>query len=259
MTEKSALANFEEYNNPSLYDQENDTYKDDVRFLEKWVSKTEGVIIDLACGTGRATIPLAKNGHQLIGVDLHKGMLGEARRKTAQLDLQVEWVEQDCSKLNLNVKSNLIFTVGNSFQHFLTNEAQDGLLRSVHQHLETGGIFIFGTRFPNADELLLPLTEEYWKTYLDQETQHKVDVYTISTYDSLNQVQHNNTIRKFINQAEEVVDEIRTNISLRYVFPKEMERMLSGNGLEILSVYKDWNETPLTNDSNQMVYVCRKI
>ncbi|WP_342772622.1 hypothetical protein [Oceanobacillus piezotolerans] len=153
----------------------------------------------------------------------------------------------------------MIYSVGNSFQHFLTNEAQDSLLISVNKHLETEGIFIFGTRFPNAEELLQPSTEEYWKTYVDSETQNKVDVYTISKYDSLTQVQHNTTIRKFINKNEEVIDEVRTNICLRYVFPKEMERILYGNGFEIISVYKDWDETPISADSYQMIYVCKKI
>lgn len=253
------LDNFEEYDNPILYDIENNAYSDDVKFLTKWAAKTEGIIIDLACGTGRATIPLAMEGYKLIGVDLHSGMLNEAKKKASALHLQVDWIEQDCSELELNVKSNLIFSVGNSFQHFLTNDAQDGLLTSVNKHLETKGIFIFGTRFPTAEELLQPSTEEYWKTYTDKESHHKVDVYTISRYESLNQVQHYTTIRRYKDQIGEIVKEVKTNISLRYVFPKEMERLLFSNGFEILHVYKDWNETPLTNDSEQMIYVCQKI
>ncbi|WP_179298551.1 hypothetical protein [Evansella halocellulosilytica] len=53
MTEKTTLDNFEEYDNPILYDKENDTYTEDITFLEKWASKAEGIIIDLACCTGR--------------------------------------------------------------------------------------------------------------------------------------------------------------------------------------------------------------
>ncbi|MEK5520547.1 SAM-dependent methyltransferase [Heyndrickxia sporothermodurans] len=252
------MENFEEYDDPILYDKENESYTADIPFLLKWAAKTEGTIIDVACGTGRATIPLAKNGHKLIGVDVHNGMLAEAKRKTDKLNLPIEWIEQDCAELNLNVKSNLIYTVGNSFQHFLTNEAQDALLNSVNKHLNVDGIFIFGTRFPSTEELLQPSTEEYWKTYIDEESQHKVDVYTISHYDSLNQVQHYTTIRKFLNDAEEIVDEKKTNISLRYVFPKEMERLLERHGFEIVHLYKNWNEEPITNDSYEMVYVCKK-
>ncbi|MGE7879722.1 class I SAM-dependent methyltransferase [Peribacillus muralis] len=250
--------NAEEYDDPVLYDKENDTYMEDLSYLFKWASNTNGPIIDLACGTGRATIPLASKGHKLIGVDIHKGMLDEAKRKSSTLNLQIDWVEQDCTRLNLNVKSDFIFSVGNSFQHFLTNEAQDGLLSSVNNHLELGGFFIFGTRFPSPEELLQPVTEEYWKTNIDEDTKNQVDFYTMSTYDSLSQIQHYTTIRKFLNQAGKIMNEKRTNISLRYVFPKEMERMLLENGFEIDNLFKDWNETPITCDSHEMVYVCKK-
>ncbi|WP_205758509.1 class I SAM-dependent methyltransferase [Lysinibacillus sp. SGAir0095] len=256
---KATLENFEEYNNPLLYDKENNAYAEDVKFLLKVASNTKGVIIDLACGTGRATIPLAREGHQLIGVDLHSGMLLEAKKKASNLNLQIDWYEQDCTNLNLNVKSNLIYLVGNSFQHFLTNEAQDGLLTSVNNHLTSEGIFVFGTRFPTAEELWQPSKEEYWRTYIDSETQHKVELYITSSYDAVSQVQENITLRRFINADGEIVDESRTNISLRYVFPKEMERILSTNGLQIANVYKDWNENELSNESSEMIYVCKKM
>ncbi|WP_284141231.1 class I SAM-dependent methyltransferase [Virgibacillus sp. LDC-1] len=253
------LDNSEEYNDPILYDQENESYNEDIPFLLKWASKQQGTIIDLACGTGRATIPLANKGYKLIGVDIHSGMLDQAKNKSSKNNLPIEWVEQDCTQLNLNLKSSLIYTTGNSFQHFLTNESQDGLLSSVNRHLEVGGKFIFGTRFPSVEELLQPSSEEYWRTYFDSETLNEVDVYTISDYDSLNQVQNYETIRKYKNNDGEIVNERRTNISLRYVFPKEMERILLANGFKILNVYKDWNETPITNDSYEMIYVCEKI
>ncbi|SYX81687.1 hypothetical protein [Paenibacillus alvei] len=161
--------------------------------------------------------------------------------------------------MNLNIKSNLIYLVGNSFQHFLTNESQDGLLSSVNKHLEIDGIFIFGTRFPSVEELLQPPTEEYWRTYIDsEETLNTVDVCTISNYDPLSQIQHYTTIRKYKNMDGEIINENRTNISLRYVFPKEMERILSINGFEIVHLYRDWKQTPVANDSYEMIYVCKK-
>ncbi|UCZ53490.1 class I SAM-dependent methyltransferase [Bacillus shivajii] len=258
MKNKSLLDNFEEYDDPALYDRENERYKGDIPFLQKWAEKMDGPIIDVACGTGRATIPLGQEGYELIGVDVHQGMLDEAKKKADNLNLNVKWLKQDCTNLDLHVKSSLIYTVGNSFQHFLTNEDQDGLLKSVNRHLKNGGIFIFGTRFPVEEDLIHQSSEEYWRTYPDPETSHEVDVYTISRYDALDQVQHCTTIRKYKDNQGCVIDEKRTNINLRYVFPKEMERLLDAHGFEILHVYEDWNETPITNDSNEMVYVCKK-
>src|SRR5690606_11904733 len=102
-----------------------------------WAKKTGGVLIDLACGTGRATIPLAKQGYRLVGVDIHEGMLEKAKQKSD--NLPIHWVTQNCMQLQLDITSKFIYMVGNSFQHFLTNEDQNQLLRSVHYHLEKDG------------------------------------------------------------------------------------------------------------------------
>ncbi|MDZ5710703.1 class I SAM-dependent methyltransferase [Jeotgalibacillus haloalkalitolerans] len=251
------MNNFEEYDDPELYDKENESYLPELPLLIKWASKKSGTIIDLACGTGRVTIPLAEKGFRVMGIDVHNGMLEKAQKKSTVAGVNIDWLQEDCTNLNLEMKSPLIYTVGNSFQHFLTNEAQDGLLVSVNRHLEEGGIFIFGTRFPGSEELLQPSTEEYWRTY--QNGEYKVDVSTISHYDALEQIQHYTTIRKYKHVSDEIVDEKRTNISLRYVFPKEMERLLSVQGFEVLDVYEDWKETPVSNDSYEMIYVCRKM
>ncbi|MFC0300632.1 class I SAM-dependent methyltransferase [Virgibacillus soli] len=250
--------NFEEYDDPNLYDRENEKYKMDIPFLLKWAKKTTGPIIDLACGTGRATIPLALEGFELIGVDVYRAMLEKAKQKSKTLPVHIDWVEQDCTKLDLRLSSNFIYSVGNSFQHFLTNEAQDAFLTSVNNHLQTGGIFIFGTRFPSMDELFVSGKEEYWRSDTDDVTKNKIDIYMKSEYDPFTQVQHNITIRKWINKFGEVVDEKRTNIRLRFVFPQEMERILEGNGFEILHVYADWKESPVQQNSNELIYVCKK-
>ena len=250
--------NSEEYDDPDLYDIENDSYKDDIPFLKMWASKQGGTILDIACGTGRSAIPLAEKGFKLIGIDIHKGMLKQAKLKTKNNSMQVKWVEQDCTNFDLNLKSRLAYMTGNSFQHFLTNESQNLLFNSIYNHLEEDGVFIFNTRFPSSEELLQPSKEEYWKSYVNRNGQ-KVDVYTISSYDSLNQVQDYITIRKTKNETGIILTEKKTKISLRYVYPKEMVRLLSETGFEIIDILADWDGTPVTNESYQMIYVCKKI
>ncbi|WP_026908434.1 class I SAM-dependent DNA methyltransferase [Paucisalibacillus globulus] len=248
----STNTNLEEYENPILYDFENDGYTEDVAFLLKCAKKEKGVIIDLACGTGRATIPLAEKGLNLIGVDIHAGMLEQAKKKSS--NLAIHWVEQDCTKLTLNSNSKLMYMVGNSFQHFLTNQEQDQLLTSIYNHLDADGIFIFNTRFPSKEELLQPAEEEFWKSYTDPSSGQHVDVYTISEYDSLKQVQHYTTIRRAQNETES-----STGISLRYVFPQEIQRLAEANGFRILNMFSDWKEAPITGESMEMICVFQKV
>ncbi len=43
-----------------------------------------GPVLELACGTGRLTLPLARDGHDVVGLDASEAMLAGARRKAAQ-------------------------------------------------------------------------------------------------------------------------------------------------------------------------------
>jgi len=251
--------NLEEYEDPILYDTENDPHQSDIPLLIKWAQQTTGPILDIACGTGRATIPLARLGRPTVGVDLHQGMLDQAKLKSDKLDLPIEWLQQDCTKLNLPTKSSFVYMVGNAFQHFHTNESQNALLTSIHRHMNEEGIFIFETRFPSAEELLQPAIESYWRTYQDPISHLQVDLYTISEYDALRQIQHYTTIRKYVDDRKQLVKENKTHISLRYVYPQEMERILQYNGFAIVAIYKNWNEAPIDNDSYSMIYICKKV
>ena len=251
--------NLEEYENPIRYDFENGSYEDDIEFLKKWAANVIGPIIDLACGTGRATIPLSHLGHEMIGVDIHNGMLKEARNKAEKMNLTIEWIEQDCTQLSLTSRSSMIFMTGNSFQHFLTNESQDALLTHVHDHLHSGGHFIFNARFPSSDELLQPEREEYWRTYKDPDDGMEVDVFTISKYRSLEQIQHYKTIRKKKDLDGGVTEEMITNIHLRYTYPKELERLMVMNGFIIEKFFSNWNEEPLSETSSEMICICKKM
>ncbi|MEB1806439.1 MAG: class I SAM-dependent methyltransferase [Bacillaceae bacterium] len=243
--------NLEEYQDPDLYDLENETFLEDFSMIEEFAKQVNGPVIELACGTGRIALRLAEQGIETVGVDLHEKMLSKAKEKANAKEIDVRLVMQDCTKLDLDIKSSFVFMVGNSFQHFLSNQEQDDLLSSVYRHLRKGGLFLFGTRFPSKEELMQSEEEEYWRSYHDTAGQ-KVDVYTVSQYDELAQIQTYKTIRRS-KENEEI-----THIQLRYVYPKEMERLLTSHGFTIVHQYGWWDKTPLTNQSQSMIYICKK-
>lgn len=245
--------NMEKYADPEYYDLEYLTYLEDVPLLAEWSNKQQGTIMDLACGTGRVAIPLAKLGHKLVGVDLHEGMLNHAKGKVANTGLSVEWILQDCTKLSLASKANLIYMTGNSFQHFLTNESQNQLLKSIAQHLESKGVFIFNTRFPILSELAE--VDKSTRVYTDKR-KRKVREHTEEIYDALTQILLCTSVREILDGSEKETIE-KDHISLRYVFPVEMERLLTQNGFTILERYGSWKKEPLKNDSSEMIYVCQ--
>ncbi|MEW8955224.1 class I SAM-dependent methyltransferase [Clostridium sp.] len=250
------MYNFDEYENPQLYDIENQC-EEEIDLILKWYGDSKDTILDLCCGTGRVTIPLAKKGINTIGVDIHKGMLEHAISKSKNLNLNIQWIDEDCRNLHLNEKVSMAVMAGNSFQHFLTNEDQEAFLKSTNKLLKSEGIFIFDTRFPSVEELLQPPVEEYYKTFLDSHGR-QCDVSYFSTYNSLTQIQHYITTREFEN-PDSTTEKLTSNIYLRYTFPQEMKRLLTLCGFQIIEIYSDWKETILDSNSYSMIYVCKKV
>ncbi|MFL1673806.1 class I SAM-dependent methyltransferase [Paenibacillus dendritiformis] len=249
--------NLSEYKDPTLYDLENQG-NPELPMLLAWAKKLEiqgKPMLDLACGTGRTALPLAEAGYSVIGVDLHAGMLEQARRKTPA-GADIRWVQQDLTQLQLEERSPLAYMTGNGFQHFLTNELQNRLLQSIRSALTPDGILLFDTRFPAAEELLQPPVEEYWRT-IEIGPEHRCDVYTIATYDPVAQVQHYTTIRRFL-EGEELREERKTTIELRYTYPQELARTLEANGYELLHLYGGWSGASLHPSYPSMVAVCRR-
>ena len=66
-----------------------------------------GKILELCCGTGRLTIPIAKDGYNIKGVDYTLSMLERAKEKAFQAGLKIDFIEADIRGLNLEEKFDL--------------------------------------------------------------------------------------------------------------------------------------------------------
>lgn len=79
----------------SIYDGMN-TNIADLKFYKQWLSKSEDAcILELCCGTGRLTLPTAKNDFNICGVDYTPSMLEQAKSKVAETGLVIDFIEAD--------------------------------------------------------------------------------------------------------------------------------------------------------------------
>src|SRR5829696_1497604 len=53
----------------------------DVPFWQRVAAKARGAVLELGCGTGRVSLPLARAGIRLIGIDRSQPMLDRARQR----------------------------------------------------------------------------------------------------------------------------------------------------------------------------------
>lgn len=122
--------------NADIYDGLNKSLSD-LEFYKKWLPQNKDAkILELCCGTGRLTIPIAKDGYNIKGVDYTLSMLERAREKAFQAELKIDFIEADIRELNLGEKFDLIFIPFNSIHHLYKNEDLFDALKVVRNHLK---------------------------------------------------------------------------------------------------------------------------
>lgn len=251
MTEHNNLV---EYSDPDHYDLENPDFEPDGPFILELAQELGGSVLELGCGTGRVTIPLAQSGVQIVGVDVVPGMVELARQKS--VDLPIEWIVADARDFHLGRKFKLIFESGSVFHHMLTREDQEAYLARVREHLEDDGCMVVNLFFPHPHRLTNSPAEEDWFT-VQRPDGSEVRVSGCDHYDELRQVRTETAHRRWTDAHGETVERVAP-LSLRYVFPQEMETLLHYNGFEVVERYGGPDRSPLTNESSALIYVCRK-
>lgn len=249
--------NLDEYRDAELYDAVNGGHEIGGKFYFDLAREYGSPILEIACGTGRLTIPLAKEGYEITGVDLTQEMLTVAKKKAEQIGVAVDWVHTDARYLELGRKFRMVFTSGNSFQAFLDRESQEQLLETVHKHLDKQGVFAFETRNPVLSFLCAGSdTQEDAGSFIDKNG-NQVSVAERRWYEHETQLEHYVTCRRWQGKLG-VEQTMETKISIRYVFPQELEALLYYNGFDIVNLYGDFDLSPFQSDSPSMVCVCRK-
>ena len=132
----------------------------DVPFWRTVSSQGEGPVLELGCGTGRITLPLARAGIDVVGVDRSLQMLDYARRRVRRARLpNVHLVRGDIRFLPFSSDppfSTVLAPYG-MLQSLLRESDLTATLGAVRQVLKPGGTF--GVELV-AD---LPSWEEYRK------------------------------------------------------------------------------------------------
>ena len=126
-----------------IYDQ-TETYTDDVELVRNLIRGRGSLwILEPFCGTGRILIPLALDGHELVGLDQAKGMLARARTKIGQLPPKVQHritpAKADVTREEWPQGFDLVVLGGNCFYELATPQEQEGCIVSAAASLNPGG------------------------------------------------------------------------------------------------------------------------
>ncbi len=104
--------------------------------------KNPDMVADLACGTGNLTLPLAKRGYDMIGVDKSADMLSIAREKCCSPD--VLFLNQDMTKLDLYGTADAFLCMIDGINYVLSPHSLLNMFTRIKKcFLNPGGIVIF--------------------------------------------------------------------------------------------------------------------
>lgn len=129
-----------------------DMFQDNVDYQTwgKWLKQqlaaqgiTDGLVLDLGCGTGTMTEILAEAGYDMIGVDNSGEMLAEAMEKRVESGHDILYLLQDMREFELYGTVRAVVSVCDSVNYITEPEELREVFRLVNNYLDPGGIFLF--------------------------------------------------------------------------------------------------------------------
>ena len=104
--------------------------------------KNPDLVCDLACGTGNITVPLARRGYDMTGIDVSEDMLNIAREKAADNDIL--FLNQNIASLDLYGTMDAFTCMIDGVNYIISPKALCDMLTKIKTcFLEPGGLFIF--------------------------------------------------------------------------------------------------------------------
>lgn len=251
----------EHYADAALYDYEYRRRRADVTFYRELANRRGAArILELGAGSGRVTIPLARDGHQVVALDQSKAMLGKLRARVEALPgsaaARVKVVEGDLRDFTVAGKFPLVIAAFNVLEHLYTRGELDACLRRVAAHLAPGGAFAFDVQMPDLAWLIRDPNRRWAKTRFTDPTTGRAMFYSTNhDYDPVGQIA---LIRLYYEPVDGKGPTRVVKLSQRKYFPAELEALVAHAGLRVVERYGDFSRHPLDASAESQVLVCER-
>ncbi len=130
-----------------FYDWENAQTLDrrDVVFWQRLAARVSGPVLELGCGTGRVTIPVARSGARVVGIDRSAEMLARGRKRAARTRTngRISWLQGDIRQLpfHSSARFKLVMAPYGILQSLIRDSDLKATLTAAHRVLAPGGLF----------------------------------------------------------------------------------------------------------------------
>ena len=243
-----------------FYDWENrrTVGRRDVRFWTDLASRADGTVLELGCGTGRLSIPVARAASRFIGIDRSEPMLRRLRlrMRRARLGGRMSVLRGDIRELPLlgGWRCRLAMAPYGMLQSLLSDDDLNATLDGVARVLAPGG------RFGVDLAPDLPRWEEY---------HHHVSLdgplsggRRVTLIESVRQDRHRSLTvfdQEFVERRRGRRTSHRFTLAFRTVTVPRMVECLEGAGFGIDAVLGDYHGAAWSPDAEVWVIVARRL
>lgn len=233
--------------------------------LLKEYGVTEGIVLELGCGTGKMTRLLSRAGYDMIGIDNSEEMLLMAREAEGESEdclaaaeeskseaESILYLLQDMREFELYGTVKAAVSICDCVNYILEEEELLQVFRLVNNYLDPGGIFIFDLntlykyREVLGENVICENREEgsfLWENFYDEE--ENINQYDLTLF--IREKENSQLYRKY----EE------THFQRGYEL-KQVRMLLEQAGLEVLAVFDGFTREPVRADSQRVTIVARE-
>lgn len=233
----------------------NISYKERAEYFDKLIKKHNGnknLLLDLACGTGSLSEEFSRMGYDVIGVDASEEMLNEALDKKFDSGLNIQYLCQDMTKLDMFGTIDVTICALDSINHLNSADEVQTTFDKVSLFCEPNGLFIFDVNMPYKHQNILAdntfiydLDDVFcvWQNNFNPESNdYRVDI-SLDIFGK----NENGLYERYYDELSEIA------------FEREIiEEMLVEAGFSVEAVYDFDTVNPPMVNSEKLVFVARK-
>ena len=215
----------------------------DIPFFLDRIPSPQARVLELGCGTGRVTLPVAERSAFVYGVDLSTAMLRICRSKLEAAGLgedRVRIAEVDISDFELGGRFDLIIAPFRVVQSLETDSQLAGLFRCIRQHLADSGRCILNAFNPNRDPEAMRrewVSDEEVLAWEVRTLEGRVARYDVRrSMDAERMILYPDLVyRRFV--GDDLVEEVVASIPMRCHYPGELLSRIESEGFAITGTW----------------------
>ncbi|MFI5356340.1 MAG: class I SAM-dependent DNA methyltransferase [Opitutales bacterium] len=226
----------------------------DAGFYERLAIEAGGPVLELGCGTGRVLLPMAARGLDCTGIDRSPAMLEQLRRKPQSATVFTLCAGMENFDLGAR-RFGLIFSAFRAFQHLDTVEQQLACLERVRAHLAPGGVFAFDVFSPKLENMAVDTSPEVVDLDFINEGR------AVRRYVAVNRDRARQLITVTMRYVEKPetgpARETLVTFTMRWFWRYELEHLLHRAGFTEVTIYGDFDRSPVGRETPAYVVVAR--